>query len=335
MLMHTIRWICALGIILAAAGGVAAQDQPKPLPVATVNDVTITQQNFDFELQQTIGQMAQRGQMIGEETLPMIRQSVLNRMIDEELLYQDSQAKGIAVPDQRIADELAGIKSRFPSEAEYNTTLNALKMSEDDLKTKIRRGLAIQQLIGKLTTDIQVTDEEKKAFYDDNPAMFQTPEQVRARHILIKVAPEADEAQKKEALQKIKDLQKKVKGGEDFAALAEANSEGPSSAKGGDLGYFGRGQMVKPFEEVAFALQTGEVSDIVETRFGYHLIKVTERREAGTVPFEDAKDRVGQNIRKDKEGQVVRSHLEGLRAKAQIEIQPVNPPPAAPAASDG
>ena len=335
MLNYTIRWISALLLILVAVGGVAAQDQPKPMPVATVNDVTITQQNFDFELQQTIGQMAQRGQMIGEETLPMIRQSVLNRMIDEELLYQDSQAKGIAVPDQRIADELAGIKSRFPSEAEYQTTLTALNMSEDELKIKIGRGLAIQQLIGTLTTDIQVTDEEKKAFYDGNPAMFQTPEQVRARHILIKVAPEADEAQKKEALQKIKDLQKKVKGGEDFAALAEANSEGPSSAKGGDLGYFSRGQMVKPFEEVAFALQTGEVSDIVETRFGYHLIKVTERREAGTVPFEDAKDRVGQNIRKDKEGQVVRSHLEGLRAKAQIEIQPVNPPPAAPAASDG
>ena len=211
MLIHTIRWICALGIILAAAGGVAAQDQPKPMPVATVNDVTITQQNFDFELQQTIGQMAQRGQMIGEETLPMIRQSVLNRMIDEELLYQDSQAKGITIPDQRIADELAGIKRRFPSEAEYQNTLTQLRMSEDDLKTKIRRGLSIQQLIGTMTTDIQVTDEEIKAFYDGNPDMFQAPEQVRARHILIKAAPEADEAQKKAALQKIKDLQKKGK----------------------------------------------------------------------------------------------------------------------------
>ncbi len=333
MLSTKFRWAVMLFIILMAVGGVVyAQDQATPLPpVATVNGVAISQQDFDFEFQQTIGQMAQRGQMIGEENMPMVRQSVLSRMIEEELLFQDTQTQGIDIPDQRVADELARVKTRFPSEAEFQTALTALKMSEGDLKRKIHRGLAIQQLISTLVRDVQVTDEEMQAFYENNPSLFQSPEQVQARHILIKVAPEAEESAKKEALQKIKDVQKKIKAGEDFAALAQAHSEGPSSVKGGDLGFFRRGQMVKSFEEAAFALQKDEVSDVVETRFGYHLIQVTDRRPAGAIGFEEAKGRIAENIKKEKDGQVVRQYIEKLRAKADIVPQPVGVPSAQPA----
>ncbi len=327
------RWASMLFIILMAVGGtVYAQDQTAPPPpVATVNGKAISQQDFDFEFQQTIGQMAQRGQMVGEENLPVVRQSVLGRMIEEELLFQDTQTQGISIPDQRVSDELARVKSRFPSEAEFQTALTALKISEDDLRRKIHRGLAIQQLISTLVLDVQVTDEEMQAFYESNPSLFQSPEQIQARHILIKVAPEAEESVKKEALQKIKDVQKKIKAGEDFAALAQAHSEGPSSVKGGDLGFFRRGQMVKSFEEAAFSLQKGEVSDVVETRFGYHLIKVTERRPAGTIGFEEAKGRIAENLKKEKDGQVVRQYIEALRAKADIVPQPVGMPSAKPA----
>ena len=210
------RWASMLFIILMAVGGsVYAQDQTAPPPpVATVNGKAISQQDFDFEFQQTIGQMAQRGQMIGEENLPVVRQSVLGRMIEEELLFQDTQTQGINIPDQRVSDELARVKTRFPSEAEFQTALTTLKISEDDLRRKIHRGLAIQQLISTLVLDVQVTDAEMQTFYESNPSLFQSPEQIQARHILIKVAPEAEESVKKEALQKIKDVQKKIKAGE-------------------------------------------------------------------------------------------------------------------------
>ncbi len=327
------RWASVVLMILLVAGTVAAQDPPaSPPPVATVNGVALSQKDFDFEFQQTIGQMAQQGQMVGEETLPMIRKSVIGRMIEEELLFQDTLSRGIAIPDQRVADELAQVKTRFPSKEEFQTTLTALKMTEDDLKRKIHRGMAIQELISKLVADVEVTDEEMKAFYESNPDLFQTPEQVQARHILIKVAPEADEAQKKAALQKIRNLQKKIKAGEDFAQLAQTHSEGPSSVKGGDLGFFRRGQMVKPFEEAAFGLEKNEVSDVVETRFGYHLIQVTDRRPAGTIIFGEAKERIAQNIKKEKDGKVVREYLEKLRAKAEIELQPADRPDADTAA---
>ena len=330
------RWTGVLMMIVLATGIAAAQDQAPASPsVATVNGVPISQKDFDFEFQQTIGQMAQQGQMVGEESLPRVRQSVIGRMIEEELLFQDTQAQGIEVPEQRLSQELAQVKARFGSEEEFQNTLGALNISEDDLKRKIRRGLAIQQLIGKLVADVQVSDEEMKAFYDQNTNLFQTPEQVQASHILIKVAPEADEDQKKAAQKKIKDLQKKVKAGEDFAELAKTHSEGPSSARGGDLGYFGRGQMVKSFEDAAFALKKDETSDVVETRFGYHLIKLTGHRPAGTIDYEEAKARIAQNIKKEKDGQVVRQHLEKLRAKAEIETPTGATPPAASSATGG
>ena len=172
------RWASMLFIILMAVGGtVYAQDQTAPPPpVATVNGKAISQQDFDFEFQQTIGQMAQRGQMVGEENLPVVRQSVLGRMIEEELLFQDTQTQGINIPDQRVSDELARVKARFPSEAEFQTALAALRISEDDLRRKIHRGLAIQQLISTLVLDVQVTDEEMQAFYESNPSLLQPPE---------------------------------------------------------------------------------------------------------------------------------------------------------------
>ncbi len=336
MLSTTNRWTSVFLMILLVAGTAVAQDQsPASASVATVNGVPISQEDFDFEFQQTIGQMAQQGQMVGQETLPMVRKSVIGRMVEEELLFQDAQSQGIEIADQRVTQELARVKARFGSEEEFQTTLNALKISEDDLMRKIRRGLAIQQLISRLVADVQVTDEEMKAFYEQNGSLFETPEQIRASHILIKVAPEADEDQKKAALNKIRDLQKKIKAGEDFAELAKAHSEGPSNAKGGDLGYFGRGQMVKPFEDAAFDLEKDAVSEVVETRFGYHLIKLTDRRPAGTIAYEEAKERIAQNIKKEKDGQVVRQHLEKLRAKAEIELPAEETPPAASSATGG
>ncbi len=333
MLSNLYRWTGVFLMFLVATGIATAQDQAPDSPsVATVNGVPISQEDFDFEFQQTIGQMAQQGQMVGEESMPMVRESVIGRMIEEELLYQDTQARGIEVVEQRVSQEMARVKARFGSEEEFQKTLSTLKISEDDLKRKIRRGLAIQQLIGQLVADVQVSDDEMKAFYEENTNLFQTPEQIQASHILIKVAPEADDDQKKAAQKKIRDLQKKVRAGEDFAELAKSHSEGPSSARGGDLGYFGRGQMVKPFEDAAFALEKDEVSEVVETRFGYHLIKLTDRRPAGTIEYEEAKERIAQNIKKEKDGQVVRQHLEMLRAKAEIETRTgAMSPTAAPA----
>jgi peptidyl-prolyl cis-trans isomerase C len=166
---------------------------------------------------------------------------------------------------------------------------------------------------------VSVADKEVKAYYDKYPSFFKKPEQVRARHILIKVDPKADSKEKAEAHKKIEDIQHKLQKGEDFEALAKEFSQCPSAANGGDLGSFGRGQMVKPFEEAAFALKPGEVSDIVETRFGYHLIEVMDKKPATTIPYKDIKDRLKQYLKQEKIQKEVRLYAEKLKEKAKVE----------------
>ena len=142
---------------------------------------------------------------------------------------------------------------------------------------------------------------------------------MKASHILIKVDPKADESQRAEARKKLEAIEQRLKRGEDFSALAKGSSQCPSSAKGGDLGYFQRGQMVKLFEEVAFALKPGEVSGIVETKFGYHLIKVVDKKPETMMAFKDIKDRLAQQLKQREVLKELHQYVSELKKKAKVE----------------
>jgi len=167
---------------------------------------------------------------------------------------------------------------------------------------------------------IEVTPEEVKAFYDGNPDLFKTPEMVRASHILVKVDKEASGEEKAKALAKIKAIEKRIKSGEDFALVAKEVSDCPSKDDGGDLNFFHKGQMVPPFEKAAFSLKPGETSDIVETEFGYHIIKLTDRKTAGTMSFDEVKSRIEQHLKNEKMSQEFPKYVETFKSKAKIEI---------------
>jgi peptidyl-prolyl cis-trans isomerase C len=166
---------------------------------------------------------------------------------------------------------------------------------------------------------VVIPDREIRTFYDTHPNSFKKSEQVRASHILIKVDSQAEPSVKEEKKAKLRKIQKRLKGGEDFGVLAKEFSECPSNSKGGDLGYFGSGKMVKPFEDAAFKLKTGEVSDIVETQFGYHLIKVVDKKPASVMGYEDVKDKIGQYLKQEKTAKQLKGYIEELRKKAVIE----------------
>jgi len=318
------RWFWALLVVLVFLSisllALALENQPSKGKIAVVNGSVITQEDFDREMSRVQRQFLNMGKHLNDSQMPKIKKEVLENLIGFELLYQESQKKAIKIDEATINEQVMTLKKRFPSEAEFKSALTKVNLSEVAIKNQIARGLAIEQLIGTYVTKKDtVSDQEIKAFYESHPGLFKQPEQVRASHILIKVDPQANEVKRAEAQKKIKEIQQKLQKGEDFATLAKALSEGPSKAEGGDLGYFSRGRMVKSFEEAAFALRPNEVSDIVETKFGYHLIKVIEKRPETTTAFEDAKDKLGQYLKQQKAEKEVSIYVHELKEKAKVE----------------
>jgi peptidyl-prolyl cis-trans isomerase C len=315
-----IKTIMVLSLILGSALAWAAEKKAPEDKVAVVNGVTISKDTYDRELDFFVRRAAPGGQQIPDVQMAQMKSEVLESLIDRELLFQESKKKGVQVKSDAVSDQLQKIQQRYPNKEEFKKLLSNMGLTESDVQAQIARGMAIQELIDKeITEKIKVSDEETKAFYDKNPQLFQQPEQIKASHILIKVQADAPADQKAEARKKIEDVQQKVKKGEDFATLAKTYSEGPSGPKGGDLGYFRRGQMVKPFEEAAFSLKPDETSEIVETQFGYHLIKVNDKKPAKKMTYTEVKDRLSENLKKQKQDSEANAYIETLRKDAKIE----------------
>jgi len=307
-------------LVLFSLPAMAADKTPSGGKVAVINGVVITQAHFDKELKVHLERVSRQGKQISEEQITALKKDVLEGLIEREVLYQESQKAGIKIDDQKVNDQMAGIRKRFPNEEEFKKALASMGLTEEEVRTQIQRGLAIRGLIDqKVANKIVVTDEETKAYYDGNPQLFKQPEQVKASHILIKVEPTADDATKAAARKKIEDIRKKLTDGGDFAELAKEYSEGPSAPKGGDLGYFRRGQMVKAFDDTAFSMKINEVSGLVETRFGYHLIKVYDKKPEQTLAYADVKDKIAQRLKQEKIEKGATAYVENLKKDAKIE----------------
>ena len=298
----------------------AVENQTSGDKVAVVNGSVITQEEFNREMGRVRQQLSRRGKAFNDSELSKIKKETLERLISIELLYQDSRSKGIEVEKALIDEKMTELKKRFPGEDGFKKALTLANLSLAALESQIKRDLAIQKLIDKhFVQKVTVTGNETKAYFDSHPEAFKKDEQVRASHILIKVDPQADESKKAAARKKIKEIQKKLAKGEDLAALAREYSEGPSSSKGGDLGYFSRGQMVKPFEDAAFNSAPNQVSDLVETRFGYHIIKVTGKKPQTIVAYADVKDRLQEYLKQKKVQEQLHLYIDKLKEKASVE----------------
>ncbi|RJP67783.1 MAG: peptidylprolyl isomerase [Candidatus Abyssobacteria bacterium SURF_17] len=322
-------WVLAalLALFMLVPNVSAEEDQPSEKRVAEVNGQAITQATFDKQMARVQQQVQLTGRQLDEAQLSEVKKEVLENLIDDELLLQESRSKEIKIDDAAVEAKVNALKERFPSEADFEKVLSQMNLTEEQLKAQFQRQMAVEQLIdAEVVQKITVSEEEQKTYYDENPDLFKQPEQVRARHILVKVDAQADEAQKAEAKKKIEDIQKKLKEGGDFAALAKEFSDCPSSAQGGDLGFFRRGQMVKPFDDAAFALKPGERSDIVETNFGYHIIEVTDKKSETMLSYDEIKDRLENYLKQQKVQKEVPIYVESLKGKAKIERFLSEPP---------
>jgi peptidyl-prolyl cis-trans isomerase C len=288
--------------------------------VASVNGTVISQEEFEREMALAYRQLMNTGRRIDQSQFGAFRKQVLEGMIGQELISQACQQKGINVENKLVDTQIEKMKKGFPDEKAFQAALEKSKTSEEKLRADIKKKLSVQKYIQQeITGSIKITEDEVKSYYDSHPEAFDKPEQIKARHILIKAGREADDATKDKAKKRITKIQARLKNGEDFAELAREVSEDGSASKGGDLGFFGRGSMVAPFEKAAFSLAQGEVSDIVETQYGYHLIKLEDRQPASRVKYDEIKDRLKNYLTQLKIRDKVQAHIDQLSKKAKIE----------------
>jgi peptidyl-prolyl cis-trans isomerase C len=290
--------------------------------IAKVNGTPITSGQVERELRNIVAQYQNNvppDQL--QQLQPKLRTQAIENLINTQLLFREADRKGIKPSSDAINTELDGIISRFPSHEAFQQQMTKVGISREQMVKDIEEQLKVTALVKEALVAVEttVTDEEVSQFYQGNPDSFQSPEQVRAQHILLKInANDAPEIKMQKRLE-LAGLGGKIQNGADFSKIAGEYSECPSKEQGGDLGFFERGSMVKPFEEAAFTLKVGEVSDIVETQFGYHLIKITDRKEARTVPLEEAREEIANYLKNTKEQEVVNSYIGTLREKAEIE----------------
>ena len=311
----------------AVAPGPAAAPAPAPAQtpvealspgvVAKVNGKPIQTRDFEAE----ITKITQGGaRNIPDDRLAKIRENILGRLIEEELLKQEVVKQGVAVTDAELQAEFDKYRARFKSDEQFQSYLAHGKTTVEEIKKRLGDTLSVNKLLTKLGK-LDVADDEVKSTYNTGIKLYTEPEQVHAVHVLVKVAENAPAAEVDAAKKKAEDVAHRVAKGEDFASLAKQYSDDAmSKEKGGDLGFFRKGVMVPKFEEVAFALKAGEVTkEPVRTPFGFHVIKVLEHKVERVKPFEEGKDQILDSLKNRNLFKARRELVDKLKAEAKIE----------------
>ena len=278
---------CFLAFVLLIGTMVSAQEN---IFIAKVGDQIITESDLD----QIIGYLSTNRQSMIDQN-PQVKESILRQYVQSIVISQLAK------------------KEEYDKKPEVAQKLNFYSDS-------LLSNLYLEQQIGDKVT---VSEEETKAYYDEHINEFTTPEMIKARHILVKVDPSAPEDEKKQAYQKAEGILKQVQDGADFAKLAtELSDDSHTQSKGGDLGFFSRGKIVKPFEDIAFEMKPGETSGIVETQFGYHIIRVEERKAETLHSYDSMKERIHQRLLQQKKSTQVTDFIDKAMQDAKAELYP-------------
>jgi peptidyl-prolyl cis-trans isomerase C len=247
---------------------------------------------------------------------------VLNELIAITLLQQDAKAQGVAASEQEIERQIEARKKAFPSQDAFKKALAQSGITEEILRQQARDQISVQKYVQtKLARNVTVSDQAAREFYEKNKAQIHPPERLHLRHILVQVDAKASPADKAKAREKAAGLLKRLQAGEDFAKLAQESSDDTGSKPaGGDLGWIVRGQTVPGFDQAAFALtKPNELSPVVESPFGFHVIQLLERQKPETVPYEKVKDRIAAMLKQQQAQQQVEARVRELRAKGKVE----------------
>ena len=300
---------------------------PDPSTVlAVVNGSEITLGEFNKEMDVMISRMQGRvpPERIGQMRMQM-RDQLLDSLITRQLLIEATENAAVELDEGEFDEAVSRLTEGLPPGMTLNDMLAQAETTQDEFTKTLTTELKVRKLIETQAGEpVAPTDEELQAFYEENQQQFEQPETVEASHILIGIEPGATDEEKAAARAELEAIREQLVAGGDFAALAAEHSSCPSKAQGGNLGRFPRGRMVPAFEEAAFTQDIGTVGEIVETQFGYHLITVSDRDEAGLTPLDEVKEQLSQYLSNQKQQEVVQAYIETLREKAEITFPGAN-----------
>jgi peptidyl-prolyl cis-trans isomerase C len=288
----------------------------------TVNDQPVYFWEMRLVLPQVQMELASRGV---EQTRDLVIRLAAKKVVEAKLLAQEARRRNLNPSRESVDQAIQEIEKSAGGSDGLDKTLKELGATRDDLRSNISETEAVKLLVAKdIEPKVTVTPQEISAFYDENPDVFTQPDTVRARHILIRATPNEPDAAKKTARSRIEQAHRRVLAGEDFAAVATEVSDGPNAANGGDLGFFAQDSMVPVLANTAFALDVGEISDIIESQFGFHIVKILAKKPAGKLTFAEARGPAEQLLKEQKTADMVTLLIRELTESATV-IQTTQP----------
>jgi parvulin-like peptidyl-prolyl isomerase len=334
-MQKVLTWAACCLLLAACKTGV-----PEAELVAKVNEEGITKKDFQEQVDRNLARFRGQAPQMPPGIEARIQESVLRRMVDDAVIAQKAKTLQIDINDQELDAKFKEHKDRFASEQAFADYLKRSNNTEVNLKADLRRALLRDAVVEKLSGTVAVSDADVDKYYKDNEARFHEPEQIKTRRLIVKVAQDATPADKKAKLKQAeKYLVQARKAKTDFGKLAREHSDGPEASRDGDMGgFYARGHMAPEFDKVAFALQPNQFSEPVETRLGYEIVQLLEKKSERVKPLSDVKDGLQASLlaraRNDRRRDVLRELKDGAKVEILVQFDQ-NAPPAGGAAPAG
>jgi len=309
-------------IVWSLPVGAAEDSQPKEAKVAaTVNGSPIYAGELEWQWRRYLRKAGQRG--LVEGPAKRTRQDFLEGLIRQEIAFQKAGEAGFKPDAKAVEAEVKSLRVLFVDEAAFALELSRLGLREESLRRMVEKSLVIRRWVEETFVHQQtVTEQEAQDWYQQNRSRLQKPEQVCARHLLVKIDPTGGDTAKEQARHRAEAMRQRWLAGESFADLCRQFSDCPSAEHNGDLGCFSRDEMVASFSDVAFSLQPGAVSKVVETQDGFHLIQVYERIKPAVSPFTEVKEKIIEKLRAAKARPQIDAYLDAKRRAATVVFTP-------------
>ncbi|MBI4774114.1 MAG: peptidylprolyl isomerase [Deltaproteobacteria bacterium] len=314
-------WACLLAFLCVTTSPYAIEKKEPPEILATVNGEPVRYSEIKEAVEGTVREWERRsGKKADDEVVSEIRRVVLSNSIRDVIIRQECQKYMVEVTNEELDRELLKQMVEFGGKKKFEENLAANNLSLDVIKTKLWSAVAAKKLVNEvIASRIEVTDDEVKKFYEASKARFYTPPTAELSHIVIEVPKDATAEQIDKAKKNAELVLKKLRDGADFAEMAQEYSDDPNKMEGGKIGMLQPGRMPPEFDKAAFALKEGEISDVVKTKYGYHIIKAGKVSPENTVPLEDAKEGITILLKKTKIEMAEKGYMEQLLRSAKIQ----------------